>query len=58
MRDIHVDSAAHAALIAGGGRQTVPCLYIGDDVERTWLYESADIVAYLERRFATVRAAG
>lgn len=52
LRDIHVDAAAHRALIAGGGRQTVPCLYIGDEAQGAWLYESADIIAYLKRRFA------
>lgn len=54
LRDIHIDAVARAALVAGGGRQTVPCLYIDDDVQGTWLYESADIVRYLDRRFAPV----
>lgn len=52
MRDIHVDEAAQRALMAGGGRQTVPCLYIGDDAQGTWLYESTDIIRYLKQRFA------
>lgn len=51
MRDIHVDEAARRALIAGGGRQTVPCLHIHDSAQEAWLYESADIVRYLEQRF-------
>ncbi|AWN14441.1 glutathione S-transferase N-terminal domain-containing protein [Salinisphaera sp. LB1] len=55
LRDIHIDPAAHRALLAGGGRQTVPCLYIDDPAEGTWLYESADIIDYLNRRFAPAR---
>ena len=39
-------------LVAGGGSLQVPCLRIEDDngVE-TWLYESSDIIAYLEQSF-------
>jgi glutathione S-transferase len=44
-------------LIEGGGRRTVPCLRIdGDDGQRVWMYESADIVAWLEERFAPARS--
>ena len=51
-RDISSDRAAREALVAGGGRQMVPCLRIEDDEGGVrWLYESRDIVAYLERRF-------
>jgi len=36
----------------GGGKLTVPCLKIENDSgEVTWMYESSDIVAYLEGRF-------
>ena len=47
IRDTLRDPAAHAELVEGGGRGTVPCLRIarGDDVR--WLYESADIIEYL-----------
>ncbi|GHA58192.1 glutaredoxin family protein [Photobacterium aphoticum] len=41
------------ALIAGGGKRKVPCLRIEqDNGEVTWMYESNDIIAYLEQRFA------
>lgn len=50
-RDIHLDTTAYDELMAGGGRQTVPCLRIDDGAEHTWLYESGDIVRYLEQRF-------
>ncbi|MGD8415867.1 MAG: glutaredoxin [Pseudomonadales bacterium] len=50
MRDILRDPSARAELVQGGGRATVPCLKIrrGDEVE--WLYESRDIIDYLDRR--------
>ncbi len=39
-------------LITQGGSLKVPCLRIekGDQVE--WMYESSEIIAYLEKRFA------
>ncbi|MGF1687395.1 glutathione S-transferase N-terminal domain-containing protein [Photobacterium japonica] len=41
------------ALIAGGGKRKVPCLRIEDDAGTVnWMYESNDIIAYLEQRFA------
>ena len=37
-------------LVAGGGKAVVPCLRIEhEDGEVDWLYESADIIACLER---------
>lgn len=38
-------------LKAGGGQIKVPCLRIDDASETRWLYESDDIIAYLEKRF-------
>lgn len=39
-------------LIEGGGRSTVPCLRIEkEDGKVRWMYESADIAAYLRERF-------
>lgn len=52
-RNIHADRTAHETLVREGGSGTVPCLRIEDangGVE--WMYESADIIAYLERRFS------
>lgn len=51
LRDIHRDAAAYDELMAGGGRQTVPCLRIDGGARQTWLYESDDIIRYLEQRF-------
>ena len=40
-------------LLAEGGQLQVPCLYIPQSSgEAQWLYESNDIIAYLEKRFA------
>ncbi|QUJ68769.1 glutathione S-transferase N-terminal domain-containing protein [Photobacterium sp. GJ3] len=40
-------------LIQGGGRRKVPCLRIEkDDGQIEWMYESKDIIQYLETRFA------
>ncbi|WP_120510782.1 glutaredoxin family protein [Photobacterium salinisoli] len=40
-------------LINGGGKRKVPCLRIEkEDGQVEWMYESADIIQYLENRFA------
>lgn len=52
LRDAQHDAAHRAALIAGGGKAQVPCLLITDaQGQSTWLYESNDINAYLNREF-------
>lgn len=38
-------------LICGGGRAQVPCLRIENNKQTRWLYESQDIIAYLDRKF-------
>ncbi|MGB7389672.1 glutathione S-transferase N-terminal domain-containing protein [Marinomonas sp.] len=40
------------ALLEGGGRVKVPCLRIEQDGKVEWMYESSDIIRYLEKRFA------
>ncbi len=53
MRDIDHDAGRRQELSAGGGKAQVPCLRIEDEPNQiSWLYESADIAAYLSRRFA------
>tara|TARA_R110001592_G_scaffold363396_2_gene687612 strand:- start:26124 stop:26525 length:402 start_codon:yes stop_codon:yes gene_type:complete len=51
-RDVKRSNTARAELLAGGGNLKVPCLRIQDG-ERgyQWLYESNDIIGYLETRF-------
>lgn len=40
-------------LLNGGGKAKVPCLKITDQAGNAqWMYESADIIAYLRGRFA------
>ena len=39
-------------LVKGGGQLKVPCLRIEDDNgDVQWMYESGDIISYLEQRF-------
>jgi glutaredoxin len=51
-RDILRIDEYREELLIGGGRTRVPCLRISHDSDNTeWLYESADIIAYLRARF-------
>lgn len=44
-------------LVAGGGHLKVPCLRIEEsDGSSTWMYESNDIINYLESRFQLITA--
>lgn len=52
LRDAKNDPGHREALEQGGGRVKVPCLRIEKDGETQWLYESSDIVAYIEKEFA------
>ncbi len=39
-------------LLQGGGKVQTPCLRInGDDGQVQWMYESGDIIRYLQQRF-------
>lgn len=50
--DVKRSESAREELLAGGGELKVPCLRI-DEGERgyQWMYESKDIIGYLEKRF-------
>lgn len=39
-------------LLEGGGRVKVPCLRIEKEGKVEWMYESSDIIRYLETRFS------
>ena len=53
LRNAQSDTEHRTALLEGGGRVQVPCLLIEHpDGSKQWLYESADIINYLESRFA------
>jgi len=52
-RDALHDSTHRTALLEGGGEVKVPCLRITEnDGQVRWLYESDDIITYLQARFA------
>ena len=45
---------ARSELTAGGGQTKVPCLRIADaDGTHRWLYDSTQIIRYLQERFQT-----
>ncbi|PCJ91366.1 MAG: glutaredoxin [Porticoccaceae bacterium] len=45
-------------LLEGGGKLKVPCLKIVDDKgDVSWMYESSDIINYLEDKVSTLKAA-
>lgn len=52
MRNLMLNPSAHSELVEGGGRMQVPCLRIEEQGGVRWLYESADIIAYLKKRVA------
>nr|WP_314490358.1 glutathione S-transferase N-terminal domain-containing protein [uncultured Pseudomonas sp.] len=54
LRDAKHDPQHRQTLLEGGGRIKVPCLRIEEGNEVRWMYESNDIIAYLERRFGNV----
>jgi glutaredoxin len=52
VRDVKRSESAKSELLAGGGDLKVPCLRIGKgEREFHWMYESRDIIGYLEGRF-------
>ena len=58
LRDAQHDPKWRNQLLAEGGRLQTPCLAISDDSgQLRWLYESKDIIAYLEQCVATLEAA-
>ena len=58
VKDTLRDPDARAELIRGGGKPQVPCLRIQREGEEVWLYESLDIIDYLEARRQEAEAAG
>ena len=53
LRDAKNDPHYRQELEQQGGKQQVPCLRIEDPDGIKWMYESSDIVAYLNRRFGS-----
>jgi len=57
-RDPNRREMAKEESLASGGNLKVPCLKIVDEQGgQTWTYESSDIIAYLETRFAVEKLA-
>jgi glutathione S-transferase len=52
MVDAKRDTEAAEQLLAGGGRLKVPCLRIKQQGEVRWLYESDDIIAFIEAKLS------
>ena len=56
-RDAKRSEQAKEELVNGGGQLKVPCLRIEEDNgEVRWMYESGDIINYLEQRFSAADA--
>ena len=51
-RDASRDARHKAELTEQGGQYQVPCLAIREGGQTRWLYESGDIISYLEQRFS------
>ena len=49
LRDAKKDSPFRKELLENGGKVQVPCLKIQKDNQVQWLYESNDIIKYLEK---------
>ena len=53
IRDAQRNDANREQLLQGGGQIKVPCLMVNDEKKGpTWMYESNDIIEYLQTRFA------
>ena len=51
IRDVRHGSPYRQELEQGGGRIQVPCLHMRDEGNDVWMYESNDIIHYLEQKF-------
>lgn len=52
--DAQNDNRKRQELSAEGGRLKVPCLRIEESGKVRWMYESGDIINYLDQRFGSV----
>lgn len=53
LRDAQHDAGHREDLLKGGGKIQTPCLQITDGQGSIqWLYESSDIIKYLQQRFS------
>lgn len=49
LRDAQYNELYRSELLQGGGQIKVPCLKINDAGKETWLYESSEIIEYLNK---------
>ena len=54
-RNVHVGSPHRQVLEKGGGRIQVPCLHIPQEQGDIWMYESSEIIEFLEKQFGDVK---
>ena len=54
LHDAKNDAVQRERLRTEGGKIKVPCLHIQDQGQSRWLYESNEIIAYLEQRFGGI----
>lgn len=53
LRDAQHDPEHRAGLLNGGGKIQTPCLQVTDPLGNIqWIYESKDIIKYLQQRFS------
>ncbi len=50
-KNVNPGSLYRDELMEGGGQIMVPCLRIKNETEDKWMYESSDIIDYLEKKF-------
>lgn len=48
-RNILLSEEHYQELVRGGGDQMVPCLLIEEGTSKQWMYESRDIIRYLQQ---------
>jgi len=51
-RDASAGSQFRDELLSGGGAVKVPCLRIEQDGKIQWMYESSEIIGFLQQRFS------
>jgi glutaredoxin len=51
-RDASLGSEFREELLSGGGAVKVPCLRIEKDGKTEWMYESSEIISFLQQRFS------
>ncbi len=52
IRDAQNDQQHRNDLLAGGGEIKVPCLRIDENGESKWMYESGDIIHFLNSKYS------